>query len=142
MKEEVWKEFYRRESARRVNIFEISTEGRIRNATTGIIRKPNIVLGYRYFQDTYWVDGVAHYFRESIHRLVAKTFIPNPDNLPVVDHINGDRSNNTVGNLRWVTEIQNSNNPVTKKNMIKSRQTRGFYIKTPIVLLLEKQIPL
>lgn len=44
---------------------------------------------------------------EYIHRLVAKTFIPNPHNLPQVDHIDGDKSNNHVDNLRWVTGFQN-----------------------------------
>lgn len=44
---------------------------------------------------------------EYIHRLVAKTFIPNPEKLPQVDHIDGNKSNNHVSNLRWVTPIQN-----------------------------------
>ena len=42
-----------------------------------------------------------------VHRVVAETFIPNPDNLPEVDHIDGDKSNNCVENLRWVTRSQN-----------------------------------
>lgn len=40
-------------------------------------------------------------------RLVAKAFIPNPDNLPEVDHLNADKQNNTVGNLEWVTGEEN-----------------------------------
>ena len=44
---------------------------------------------------------------EYIHRLVAKTFIPNPENLPQVDHIDGDKSNNHVSNLRWVSGYDN-----------------------------------
>ena len=44
---------------------------------------------------------------EYIHRLVAKTFIPNPHNLPQVDHIDKDKTNNHVSNLRWVTNYQN-----------------------------------
>ena len=46
-------------------------------------------------------------FHKYVHRLVAETFIPNPENLPEVDHINGNKSCNTVSNLRWVTGKQN-----------------------------------
>ena len=42
-----------------------------------------------------------------VHRLVAMTFIPNPDNLPEVDHIDHNPQNNQVSNLRWVTHQTN-----------------------------------
>lgn len=45
-----------------------------------------------------------------VHRAVAQTFIPNPDNKPVVDHIDGNPRNNHVDNLRWVTYHENNNN--------------------------------
>ena len=44
-----------------------------------------------------------------IHRLVASHFIPNPDNLPCVNHIDEDKSNNKVDNLEWCSYIYNSN---------------------------------
>ena len=42
-----------------------------------------------------------------IHRLVAEAFLPNPDGKPFVDHIDRDKLNNNVSNLRWVTKSEN-----------------------------------
>jgi hypothetical protein len=44
------------------------------------------------------------------HRLMALTFIPNPDNLPVIDHINQIKTDNRIENLRWVSFVENSQN--------------------------------
>lgn len=44
------------------------------------------------------------------HRLIAVQFIPNPDNLPQVDHINHNRTDNRIENLRWVSSSGNSRN--------------------------------
>ncbi len=45
-----------------------------------------------------------------IHHLVATHYIPNPQNLPVIDHINRNKKDNRVENLRWVTQKDNCNN--------------------------------
>lgn len=52
-----------------------------------------------------------------IHRLMAETFLPNPDNLPEIDHIDGNALNNNLDNLRWVTRFENNNNPITLSNL-------------------------
>lgn len=66
-----------------------------------------------------------------IHRLVAEAFIPNPDNLPMIDHIDTDRQNNRVENLRWVDSKGNANNPITKmKSAISSTKEFGSGWKT------------
>ena len=68
----------------------------------------------------------------SVHRLVALTFIPNPENLATVDHEDKCKVNNTVTNLRWMTqydnwERSNCDNPTHKLNQCKANEIRELY---------------
>ena len=51
------------------------------------------------------------------HRLIAKQFIPNPDNLPYVDHMNRDKTDNHVFNLRWTTNAENQKNRLSTRGV-------------------------
>lgn len=61
--------------------------------------------------------------RKSItaHRIVATAFIPNPNNYPDIDHIDGNSLNNNVHNLRWCNQVMNMNNPITRKRLSNSK---------------------
>lgn len=62
--------------------------------------------------------------RHSVHRLVAEAFIPNQDNKPEIDHIDGNGLNNHVENLRWCTHFENMRNPITNRKMRESFSKR------------------
>ena len=99
--------------------YEISNFGRIRNRYTLRVLKTNISkLGYEQLTITY--NKVKHF--RSIHRIVAEAFIPNPDNKPEVNHIDEDKTNNSVTNLEWVTRKENINHGTWIERKIKNRE--------------------
>ena len=110
---EIWKDVHGF-----VGLYKVSNCGRIksiyRNEIFGKIKRQRgerilkQSLRKRYYFVSLSKDGKK--FNGVIHRLVAASFIPNPDNLPEIDHIDGDRTNNHADNLRWVTAKENSNN--------------------------------
>lgn len=64
-----------------------------------------------------------------VHRAVAELFIPNPDNKPCIDHIDCNKHNNDVTNLRWVTHKENNNNPLPKQHNSQSNKKRLQLLK-------------
>lgn len=85
--------------------YQISNIGRFRNQNK-ILKAYLGRCGYYYV--SVWDK------RKLLHRLIADAFIPNPDNKPQIDHINGIKTDNRISNLRWATHFENSNNPSTK----------------------------
>ena len=103
----------------------VSTDGRVMNKQ-GVIKKPTIDKdGYR--KISLWKNGKPKTF--FIHRLVATYFIQNPYNKPQVDHIIPVRDGGTddITNLRWATDEENKNNPLSLKRKI--GENNPFYGK-------------
>lgn len=85
--------------------YDISNTGILRNRVT------QHILKYSYDKDGYLGISLCfngRQYRCFAHRLVAKAFIPNPENKPEVNHIDGNKTNNNVDNLEWVTRQENA----------------------------------
>lgn len=113
--EEIWKDIKDYE-----DIYQVSNLGNVKSKTRVVNRKyqgqiiPQIVYG----QEMSFVIHKKGYLRVwlakngkrksyMVHRLVAEAFIPNVDNKPEVNHIDGNKQNNSVDNLEWVTGSEN-----------------------------------
>jgi hypothetical protein len=82
--------------------YSISNLGNIKSADT-LLSPPVYSTGYKVVK----MFNGGKYVRETVHRLVAKEFIPNLKGLPFVNHINGIKTDNRVENLEWVTNKEN-----------------------------------
>lgn len=113
-------------------VYSVSSLGRVRRehgfrdgGCCGIanvkerILKPTCQRGYLYVG----LSLCGKLKRKQIHRLVAEAFIPNPDNLPQVNHKDENKQNNAVENLEWCTEKYNVNYGCHNEKISKSRQS-------------------
>ena len=92
--------------------YEISNFGTVRNIKTKRILKASINRGY-------FRIGLMQNDKQKfmfIHNLVGLSFIPNPDNKALIDHIDRNPLNNSVQNLRWCTHSENQRNRCLMKN--------------------------
>lgn len=98
LEDEVWKDVVGYE-----DLFSVSNKGQIFSKRTNKVLKQNPVsTGYNACMTRIGGrKGICVCLRA--HREVAKAFIPNPNNLPFVNHIDGNKLNNNVENLEWVT---------------------------------------
>lgn len=86
-------------------LYDISEKGVITNIKTGNILSGNVnSYGYLVVRLTKNRESKDH----KIHRLLAKTFIPNPNNFSVVNHIDGNKLNNSLENLEWCSRAMNN----------------------------------
>ncbi len=98
---EVWKDIDGYEGE-----YQVSNLGRVRSLKSSIVLKPMVATN-GYLVVCLWKDNVQRKY--CIHRLVALAFIPNPENLSDVNHIDEDKKNNVVSNLEWCTHLYNMN---------------------------------
>ncbi len=124
MKEkEIWKDIKGYEG-----LYEVSSFGRVKslrgwNGKEYILREK--ILKTIIAEDGKHYDVVSlHKDKKStvymVHRLVAETFLPNPENLPHVMHLDEDRHNNKLSNLQWGTAKENANAPLHKEKISKA----------------------
>lgn len=98
-------------------LYQISTKGRMRSVSRNVLDKRGIIQRFAggllspnktyrgYLTYTMSINGFA--VRKSAHRIVAESFIPNPENKPHVNHLNSNRTDNRVENLEWCTHSEN-----------------------------------
>lgn len=89
--------------------YEVSNTGKVRSMNyhkTGLVKELKQKIDkYGYCTVILHINGKQKY--PSVHRLVAKAFIPNPDNKPQVNHISGNKKDNSIDNLEWCTVSEN-----------------------------------
>ena len=104
-------------------LYEVSSFGNFRKiCVNGNVKSLKATKNnYGYYTIGLWKNHKVKQFR--ISRLIAEAFIPNLENKPYVDHIDTDKSNNKVDNLRWVSPSENSNNQISRQHMLQSWQS-------------------
>src|SRR5574344_251986 len=128
---EIWKDIIGYEG-----YYQISNMGNVKSLARNVIKRSGVIqprkeriMDKRICSDEYYiakltVNNVSKSI--SIHRLVAIHFIPNPDNLPEVNHIDCNRQNNCVDNLEWCTHGDNVRYSIKCGNHICCRDLTGI----------------
>lgn len=98
--------------------YEVTCSGEVINTKTGRVLKQ--IKQHGYLRVGLCRNGKQKLF--SVHRLVAEAFIPNPNNLPCVNHKDENPLNNNVENLEWCTCEYNNNYGTRKERAIKNKK--------------------
>ena len=104
--QEIWVKLVYPNIPNELNRFEISNYGRLKNVINQHIYKPNI-LSSGYYSVRTSLGSRNNKIHILIHKAVAYTFLSNPNNLLEVNHKDGNKINNSVGNLEWCTSHEN-----------------------------------
>lgn len=107
--------------------YAVSNTGEVKNINTGRVLKPGTL---RYGYKLVWLYVDRKRYGRQIHRLVAKAFVPNPENKPEVNHINGITNDNRAENLEWCTHSENN---LHAFRVLGRKPTRGF--RTPVMCM-------
>lgn len=99
----------------------IDSTGRMRNEKTQKYRTGTINKGYKYYSFSF----CGKLYRFSAHRLVAEYFLPNPNNLSIVHHIDGNKMNNNVNNLEWVSSEDHAKEHIPEPRYVKKIAING-----------------
>lgn len=122
--EEIWKEIQGYE-----NRYAVSSKGRVMNLKSGRVLK-NGSTPHGYATVCLCKGNGTKPKQITVHRLVAEAFIPNPLNLPEVNHIDEDKRNNDVENIEWVSRSENMRHSAhTKSCRINQLSIDGEFIK-------------
>lgn len=108
------------------NKYQISTQGRLMATKSGLIIKPMEATN-GYLVACLWKNNRQK--KILIHRLVGEAFIPNPNNLPEINHKNEDKKNNSVDNLEWCSRKYNMNYGNVKKKISESKKGKAPWNK-------------
>ena len=104
-------------------LYEVSNKGNVRNVRRNTLLRLT-KTNYGYIQVSLYKNGIRTGLK--VHRLVAEVFIPNPDNLPQINHKDEDKTNNNVTNLEWCTAKYNNNYGHRTENAINTRVKNGY----------------
>lgn len=134
--QEIWKDikgyegFYQVSNFGRIKCMEHKCPGRygLRTVREHIKVQVKGAKGY-YYVSLYKMDKGRTF---TVHRLVAQAFIPNPDNLPCVNHIDENKFNNNVENLEWCTSLYN--NTYNDVHLKRKRYTHRYQYELDKVL--------
>lgn len=86
--------------------YSVSSEGRVKNNQTNRVLKPTVDYSKGYSVVNLY-DSNSRPSTKGVHTLVAKAFIPNPENKRLVNHKDTNKTNNVVSNLEWATDSEN-----------------------------------